>query len=340
MKRIVVASDGTWNSPEDEQPTNVLRLARAVAPVAADGIRQVVFYDWGVGSDRKKFAGGISGVGIDKNIMDCYRFIVQNYAPDDELYFFGFSRGAYTVRSLAGMIRNCGILTRDYAHLIPKAFELYRQRGTSSAPDEKKAKGLRAKYCVADKSDIKFVGVWDTVGTLGIPFSFWGMLDNQDEYLFHDTSPSRIVKCARHALSVDESREDFEPVLWDEEKDIDLKQVWFSGVHCDIGGGYKKHGLADIACEWLLREAGNMHLDVEPHLMTALTPEPTGEQHSEYKGLYKLRGKVEREIPSGSRIHISIKHRFETMGSKFQSPAFRAFFKNAGSDWSKVNIEH
>lgn len=339
MKRIIIASDGTWNSPEDEQATNVLRLARAVAPVAADGIRQVVFYDWGVGADRKKLAGGISGAGINKNIMDCYRFIVQNYSPEDELYFFGFSRGAYTVRSLAGMIRNCGILTREYAHLIPKAFELYRQRGTSSAPDEGKAKTLRAKYCVADRTEIQFVGVWDTVGTLGIPFSFWGMLDNEDKYLFHDTSPSRIVKCARHALSIDESREDFEPVLWDEGKDIDLKQVWFSGVHCDIGGGYEKHGLADIACEWLLREARSIQMDVEPHLMKELSPKPTDEQHNEYKGLYKLRDKKIREIPPGSLIHNSVKQRFEAMGSKFQSPAFRAFLKDIGNDWSRVKIE-
>ncbi|MCW8859469.1 MAG: DUF2235 domain-containing protein [Deltaproteobacteria bacterium] len=340
MKRIVIASDGTWNSPEDDQPTNVLRLSRAIAPVASDDMRQVVFYDWGVGSDRKKLSGGISGVGIDKNIMDCYRFIVQNYDKDDELYFFGFSRGAYTVRSLAGLIRNCGVLKRKHAHLIPKAFTLYRHRGTSSFPDEDKAKSLRTQYCVADKTPIQFVGVWDTVGTLGIPFSFWGLLDNKDEYLFHDTSPSRIVKCARHALSIDESRGDFEPVLWDEDKPVDLKQVWFAGVHCDIGGGYKDHELADIACEWLLQEAEGQGLQIEPHLKDFLDPQVTARQHEEYKGLYKIRGKKEnRNIPPGSVIHSSVKKRYETMGKLFKSPTFRTFFESVGNDWSKVAIE-
>lgn len=340
MKRIVIASDGTWNSPEDARPTNVLRLSRAVAPSALGQTRQVVFYDWGVGSDRKKLSGGISGTGIDKNIMDCYRFIVQNYDKGDELYFFGFSRGAYTVRSLAGLIRNCGVLKRKYAHHIPKAFALYRQRGTSAFPDEKIAKTMRAEYCVANKTPIQFVGVWDTVGTLGIPFSFWGLLDNQDEYLFHDTSPSRIVKCARHALSIDESREDFEPVLWEEDKLLDLKQVWFAGVHCDIGGGYKDHALADIACEWLLKEAAKQGLQIETHLTKALAPKAAAKQHEEYKGLYKLRGRKERRtIPPNSVIHISVKERYEKLGKKFKSPAFRHFFKNIGNDWSKVIME-
>lgn len=108
MKRIVIFADGTWNSPEQGGSTNVLQMARAVRPVA-NGVAQVAFYDWGVGTDRKKLAGGISGAGIDKNIMDCYRFIVHNYNKGDKLFFFGFSRGAYTVRSLAGFIRKCGL---------------------------------------------------------------------------------------------------------------------------------------------------------------------------------------------------------------------------------------
>ncbi len=127
-KRIVICADGTWNDPEDENPTNVLRLARAVKPVASKGVKQVVFYDWGVGSYYAKVRGGISGLGMMKNIQDGYRFIVQNYKPGDELYFFGFSRGAYTVRSLAGFIYNCGILKREHARLIQKAFDLYKDR--------------------------------------------------------------------------------------------------------------------------------------------------------------------------------------------------------------------
>lgn len=108
MKRIAIFGDGTWNSPESGEATNVLRFARAIKPVADDGVEQVAFYDWGVGTDRKQISGGVTGEGIDKNIQDCYRFLVHNYEPGgpgkpaDQLFFFGFSRGAYTVRSLGG----------------------------------------------------------------------------------------------------------------------------------------------------------------------------------------------------------------------------------------------
>ena len=116
-KRIVVCADGTWNRPEknlkEDVPTNVIRLARAVSPVAGDGMPQQVFYDWGLGSYHDEWSAGTMGSGIHKNIMDGYRYIVQNYSPGDELFLFGFSRGAYTVRSLCGLINNCGILKRQ-----------------------------------------------------------------------------------------------------------------------------------------------------------------------------------------------------------------------------------
>lgn len=340
MKRIVIASDGTWNSPENKESTNVLKLAQTIAPQSNDSTQQVIFYDWGVGSDRKKLSGGISGAGIDKNIMDCYRFIVQNYDKGDELFFFGFSRGAYTVRSLAGMIRNCGVLKREHARYIPKAFDLYRERGRKSAPDESEAKELRAQYCVADQTSIEFIGVWDTVGTLGIPFSCWGLLGNESKYLFHDTSPSRIVKFARHALSIDETREDFMPVLWDEDKsEIDLKQVWFAGVHGDVGGGYgDDHQLGDTACAWLLDEAAARGLVIEAHGRESLQPSSAGKQHNEYKGIYKFREKSYREIGKESLLHCSVKERFEKMGASYRSPTLRKFLELHNNDWSSVNI--
>lgn len=118
MKRIVICADGTWNRPEkdpEDQPTNVLKLARAVKPVASDGIAQQVFYDWGLGSYHDTVVASTTGRGINKNIMGNYRYLVQNYAPGDEIYLFGFSRGSYTVRSLCGLINNCGILKRPDA---------------------------------------------------------------------------------------------------------------------------------------------------------------------------------------------------------------------------------
>jgi uncharacterized protein (DUF2235 family) len=174
-KRIVICADGTWNRPEKDLssdfPTNVLRLARAVSPVAADGVPQQVFYDWGVGSYYDPVIGGATGKGLNKNIMDDYRYIVQNYAPGDEIFLFGFSRGAYTVRSLCGLINNCGILKRPDARLIEAAFAFYKKPGKAYAPKGKKSIAFRETHAHPSRQ-VTFAGVWDTVGALGIPFSF------------------------------------------------------------------------------------------------------------------------------------------------------------------------
>lgn len=339
MKRIVICADGTWNSPDDEQPTNVLRLSRAIAPQDPLGQKQVVFYDWGLGSDRKKFSGGISGVGIDKNIMDSYRFIVHNFDPGDELYFFGFSRGAYTVRSLGGFIRNCGILKREHADRIPQAYEHYRKRQPRTSPDEPSSRKLRKRYAWSDRPSIEYLGVWDTVGSLGVPVTFFGLLDN-DEYLFHDTSPSSIISCARHAMSIDECREDFPVARWDRKPGIDLKEVWFAGVHSDVGGGYQDdHRLSEIPAAWIIREAERRGLYVEDFLKTSLVDMPGAPQHHQPTGIYKFRRREMRTINPGDLIHESVRRRYQYLGRRWKSPAFRKFFDAIGEDWDAVNLE-
>ncbi len=335
MKRIVICSDGTWQSPESDHPTNVLRLARAIRPHADDGVEQVVFYDWGVGADRKKLEGGLAGVGIDKNITDGYRFIVHNYDPGDELFFFGFSRGAYTVRSLGGFVRNCGILERDHADRIADAYRLYRKRTRNSHPNSPAAVGFRRAYAVANKSPIHFLGVWDTVGALGIPMPFLGTL-GEDKYLFHDTEPSSIVTHARHAVSIDENREDFDATLWSPKPGLDLEQVWFAGVHGDVGGGYREVGLSDVAFRWMLEEAAAVGLAFEPYLTGGLAPQSGDKMHDEYKGIYKLRARYRRTIPVGAAIHSSVAERWETDPSYRQSAALRNLFERAGGDWQGV----
>jgi uncharacterized protein (DUF2235 family) len=297
MKRIAIFGDGTWNSPEQGEATSVLRFARAVKPVADDGVEQVAFYDWGVGTDRKQISGGITGEGIDKNIQDAFRFLVHNYEsggpgkPADQLFFFGFSRGAYTVRSLGGFIRNCGILKREKAHLIPDAYDLYRKRGKKSHPTEKLARDFRRAHAVADKTDIEFIGVWDTVGALGVPLPFWGALGGR-EHLFHDTEPSSIINHARDALSSDENREDFAPALWDAKPGVDIQQVWFASVHSDVGGGYEERGLSDCAAQWMIQEAESFKLQFEPHLAKSVKPDFRGKMHNECKGMFAVRGAV------------------------------------------------
>jgi uncharacterized protein (DUF2235 family) len=319
-------------------PTNVLRLARGVRPVGPGDRRQVVFYDWGVGSDGKKLSGGIAGGGIDKNIQDIYRYLVHNYEPGDHIYLFGFSRGAYTVRSLAGFIRNCGVLKRKESERIPEAYALYRRRPSSTSPNAQRSRDFRAAYAIADITPIRFAGVFDTVGTLGVPVTFWGLLDN-DEYLFHDTSPSKIIQTARHAVSIDEDRNDFKPTLWDPKPELDLEQVWFSGVHCDVGGGYKERGLSDTAMQWMLKEARAAGLAIEAHVGADINPDHLSKQHNERKGVYKLRGKSVREIPADALVHRSVKQRRTDGAITKRSRAIEAFLSLHGGDWTRVRLK-
>lgn len=338
MKRIVIFADGTWNSPEKGGPTNILHMTRAVKPVASKGVEQIAFYDWGVGTDRKETMGGLAGEGIDKNIQDCYRFLVHNYKKGDEIFLFGFSRGSYTVRSLAGFVRNCGLLKREHASRIPDAYNLYRNRSKKTAPNEQSPTDFRKAYAVADLTPIEFVGVFDTVGALGIPVPFWGNL-GKEEFLFHDSAPSKIVKKARHAVSIDENREDFSPTLWDKKEGVDLKQVWFAGVHCDVGGGYAEGGLSGCAMQWMIKEAKSAGLQFEKHIENVFEANPLDKQHDEFKGIYKARIKrFVRKIDGP--IHESVKARCDDQALNYatKSRAMKKLLKSVAQDWSKIEI--
>ena len=336
MKSIIICSDGTWQSPNSDQATHILRIVRSIAPHNTTGQKQVVFYDWGIGSDGDALTGGVTGKGIDKNILDCYRFLVHNYDEGDALYFFGFSRGAYTVRSLAGLIANCGILRREHAGRAAKAYSLYRQRSRASAPGGGKAAEFRRQYAVADVSRVHFVGVFDTVGVLGIPAPFLGTLGSS-RYLFHDTQPSGIINHARHAVSIDENRQDFEPALWTNAGKLDLKQVWFAGVHSDVGGAYKNRALGDHAGQWLMREAEAYGLAFEPHLEDRLAPDYAGKQHNEYTGFYRaMRRRVVRDVEPV--VHVSVKRRWEDDGVRYRSPALRGLLERVGGGWDEIQV--
>ena len=312
-KRIVVCADGTWNDPERPNPTNVLRVARAVKPEDDDGVQQVVFYDWGVGSYYAKLRGGAVGLGIAKNIQDCYRFIVQNYDKGDELFLFGFSRGAYTVRALAGFLNKCGILRRDQADRIPAAFSFYKK--ASALPGSDEADRWR-KDRALERADVHFVGVWDTVGALGIPTRVFAFVDEQD--LFYDSEIGSKVRYARHAVAIDERREDFNPTLWGERESVDTKQVWFAGVHADVGGGYPRNGgglLSDVPLAWMADEAAVCGLVLEDHLHGDVANSWQGALHQSHKGFYRhFRDKRVRKIPVDGVVHESVKRRHEAGG--------------------------
>jgi uncharacterized protein (DUF2235 family) len=312
-RHIVICADGTWNRPEEEPddvPTNVLRLARGVCPATPAGEFQHVFYDWGIGSYYDRVRGGIAGLGIHKNIMDGYRYIVQNYEPGARLYLFGFSRGAYTVRSLCGLINNCGILKRPDARLIEGAFRHYKRKGADYKPSGKASVAFRKRHSHPSR-EVHFVGVWDTVGALGVPFSVLGLFDSDDE--FYDTKLGDNVRIARHALAIDERREDFEPTLWQPRPGLDLKQVWFAGVHADVGGGYapddKGHLASDVPLAWMLEEAAGAGLALETHLRKGTRPVATARLHSSRRHVYRLKKPLERRLaPAGipTELHPSV----------------------------------
>ena len=338
MKRIVICADGTWNRPEEDPkkdfPTNVLKLARSIKPVAADGSPQQVFYDWGIGSYHNQVVGGAIGKGLHKNIMDDYRYIVQNYKHGDEIYLFGFSRGAYTVRSLSGLINNCGILKRPDARLIQAAFEHYKKAGWDYHPDGERSLEFRAQHSHASRK-IKFVGVWDTVGALGIPFSFLGLLDKKDE--FYDTKIGPNVVIARHALAIDEQRSDFEPTVWRQQSGTDLTQVWFPGVHGSVGGGLRPDAdgglLSDIALAWMIKEAKSAGLGSESHLAQGLNPNPAAKLHRSRKHIYRSRPRFLRPIDhkmTAVLLHESVKQRWDALAD--YRPANLVAYLDA-NDW-------
>ena len=270
MKRIVICFDGTWNKPADEAlprknqvETNVCRFYKSVKKKAADGAKQVTWYDEGVGSKwYNRYIGGAIGAGLEFNIVEGYRFLAEAYDDGDELYILGFSRGAYTARSLVGMIRNCGLIYPNHLVLrVPLAYGIYRTRDDNA--DSFTARTFRSAFSREIK--IKFLGVWDTVGALGIPLDLLQAF-NMKFYEFHDTTLSSIVANAYHAVAIDEHRHDYDACLWNPEAapSQNIEQRWFIGAHCDIGGGYEDRRLSDLALRWMQDKARALGLALEP----------------------------------------------------------------------------
>lgn len=345
MANIVVCADGTWNRPEEDLetdvPTNVLRLARAIKP-ASGATKQHVFYDWGLGSYHDKLMGGGTGRGIHKNILDGYRYIVQNYAPGDKLYLFGFSRGAYIVRALCGLINNCGIVKRADARLIAQAWRLYKSPAKQNMPSAKAATAFRETHSHRSRK-VHFVGAWDTVGALGIPFSLMGLFDCDDE--FYDTKMGSNVAIARHALAIDEQREDFEPTIWRPRPGVDLKQVWFAGVHSDIGGSYppdKQTGLraSDLPLDWMVGEVRQAGLIVEPHLKASLTDGKKAKLNKSRKHVFRLKAALHRSLELDAIpifVHPSVKFRYE-QDPTYRPPQLETLVNGKG--WAGLSIGH
>ncbi|MGA8247447.1 MAG: DUF2235 domain-containing protein [Nocardioides sp.] len=332
VTRLVVCCDGTWNTPDQRaggvpRPTNVTKLALSITPVDPEGTRQVVYYHQGVGTSRwDHIRGGAFGSGLSANVRDAYHFLIDNYEDGDELWFFGFSRGAFTARSVAGLVRNCGVLRRHDLDRLDEAYALYRARAES--PRGTASTLFRHAYSYEPR--VKFIGVWDTVGALGIPVPTTRALQRvvaafNHRWAFHDTDLSTHVEGAFHALAIDEQRKAFLPTLWTQQPNAGsqvLEQVWFAGVHSDVGGGYRgaESGLSDVALLWMMEKARGFGLDVTPPPVVTgqprdvspgesaeveVNPNPMLRLHVSRKSFYRLFRAVSRPIgasPTGREL--------------------------------------
>ena len=330
MKKIVVCSDGTWNKPgikDRGKPvkTNVQKIYEAIN-TGTSQTPQLKYYGQGVGTGftlGDMILGGSTGLGIDANIMNAYKFLMWNYEPGDEIYLFGFSRGAYTVRSLAGFIRNCGIMQPSYLHLISEAYNLYRDRSSITHPDSDLMKSFKRAYGInQEETFIHFIGVWDTAGALGIPLKWFDIMNRR--YQFHDVTISSQIKYAYHALAVDEKRKTFTPTLWQlspkavEDGSQISEQVWFPGVHSNVGGGYADSGLSDIALQWMIDKARNTGLEFDNDALQNIKPETGGELRNSASGIFSLMRKLVRTINSGVTYSIE-----EETGKRVQQNVVR-----------------
>lgn len=299
MRRLLIFCDGTWNRETTDQPTNVVTAAQVVKPVGSDGVDQLVCYIQGVGttflvSRLETVLAGAFGLGLFARIADAYRFLVFNYTPGDQIFIFGFSRGAFTARSLGGLIRKCGIIPKSQAGKIGNAYAFYRRRDVH--PDDPLAQQFRAEhspqtimkdrdrdwrrqngYAVPDLPNftIRYIGVWDTVGELGVPkYLLIGNLVNR-KYQFHDLDLSSTVEAARQALAIDETRLEFEPTPWDNlptlnqtaGREGNYRQLWFPGDHGSVGGGGDIRGLSNRTLAWVMEGAVQQGLELEEHVL-------------------------------------------------------------------------
>ncbi len=312
-KNIVVFSDGTGQEGGEGYNTNVYKLFNMILDRSSE---QVAFYDRGLGTGWRKLTGNAGGRGFSKNILECYEFIFDNYQAGDKIFLFGFSRGAATMRSLSGFIHLFGILPKSRRELIMRAFKIYRINKDTKR--ERKAKEFVARHHTM-WTKIKFLGVWDTVAALGLPLKSVDVVVDKIpgwKHKFHNFKLSESVENAYQALALDDERRTFHPVLWEPKirKEQTMQQVWFCGMHTDVGGGYKESQLSDIALEWIVQKAVEHGLEIYKKSKDERKPDPNGTMHdsrgSGWKKLYRRKVRAwDPEKYGKPTIHESVELR-------------------------------
>ena len=313
-RKLIVCCDGTWNTPKQEDngvpsPTNVYKLYRAISDIP----EQLTYYHPGIGTEGhavERILDGAFGSSIGEHIQSAYYWLAENYRQADQIYLFGFSRGAFTVRSLAGMLNSCGLLDFDKLAVqkrrwarVKAAYKAYRQGDLS--------------FWEGKKVAVKFLGVWDTVGALGIPDDaevLNALFDNKDKWKFHDTALGDHIEIARHAIALDEKRSSFTCTRWSNAgQHKDAKEMWFPGVHSDVGGGYEDSSLSDVALNWMLKEAKEGGLEFKD-VGDQIKPNWRGPMHDSYKGVFAVLRSRPRNVPcieesNTKSLHYSILER-------------------------------
>ena len=348
-KNIVVLSDGTGQEGGQGHDTNVYKLMRMLEDRTE---RQIVFYDQGIGTDARVVSGNVGGAGFSENLLQCYHFIYENYNAGDKIYLFGFSRGAATVRSLANFIHYFGVLPKSRPELIEQAYDLYKigyEHTSSTDSDEAPPSSMQGLLDLRDRlvtraplnekamdfihahpnqwASIEFLGVWDTVPALGLPAAVIDTFVNFVpgwKHRFHDFTLHPSVKNAYHALSIDDDRKWFHPTIWDSfDKDYQkVEQVWFSGSHTDVGGGFSEAGLSDIALEWMTQKAVThglkLYLRSIKYWNFCIAPDATDLYHPPRAGAGRVYPYKQREWPKRVQdtfgmptIHQSVLDRVE-----------------------------
>ncbi|SMY09085.1 DUF2235 domain-containing protein [Flavimaricola marinus] len=332
MKRIAIFIDGTWNRPDAEHPTNVVRLSRCVMHSDAEGYPQCVIYSPGVGAGQgnnrlarrmDRMLGGALGWGLTDIIEQSYRNLVFAYEPGDEIYIFGFSRGAFAARSLAGLIRCCGIPPRRHLARIPEAMARYVARGKTFHPEDPSSYEFRADFAPytatsskelqwrlgrgdeAIRLTIAYLGVWDTVKALGLPGFVPMAARFNAQYEFHDDQLSSSVLSARHAVAMDERRKTFPSLRWGNVETLNAEegghakgevpayaQQWFPGDHGSVGGGGARVGLSSVPLMWIAQGAERAGLRLSWPEFDRVTPrfDPVGEHLTNKFGPVGLTG--------------------------------------------------
>lgn len=312
-KNIIICSDGTGQQGGGASPTNVYRLYTMIDTHAS----QIALYDDGIGTESKnklwQAFSRMFGFGFKKNIIFLYRFLAKHYEPGDKIFLFGFSRGAATVRALAGMIQKVGLLRNDYPGILTKegvidSLEMrvecykamYYYRKASSKPELAEEFKIKKTH---GSVDIEIVGCWDTVSALGFPKdSSWLIIglsklidivsDKLMPHRYYEYQLDKNVRCAYHALSIDDERKSFHPMLWNEgleNRPQFIEQVWFPGSHSNIGGGYDRTELSSITLDWMIRNAKKHGLILYDYLHEEVFFEknPAGKLYDSRKGLFR-----------------------------------------------------